>query len=291
MNVRGNGWLARLTPVLAAFMFAAPSAASTPRRIVSLNACSDQLLLALADRPQIAALTHFAAEPEYSIYAAEVQRSGIPLIAGNAEQVLKFKPDLVLAGTYSRAATRAFLDKQNVTTELFEPPTTVEEAEREITRTAELVGHPERGAALIADIQHAFGGARAIAAKNLSVLQLQRRAYTSGRATLFGDLLARLGVRNAAQDLGISSYGQTTMEIILKAAPDALIMSDPAPRASDQGTALLLHPALTSVIPASRRIALAHNLIECGGPTLPLAISALTEGLRRIEPRRTTAGP
>ena len=53
-------------------LIAAPAKAA-PERIVSLNLCADQMLLALADRGQIAALSHLATDPGISA-AAEAAR-------------------------------------------------------------------------------------------------------------------------------------------------------------------------------------------------------------------------
>jgi iron complex transport system substrate-binding protein len=63
----------------------------------------------------------------------------------------------------------------------------------------------------------------------------------------------------------------------LKLHPDLLVMSRASPEAADQGSALLLHPALAAEYPPSRRIVLPENLIVCGGPSLPLAMQSLAE--------------
>ncbi|HUH09083.1 MAG TPA: ABC transporter substrate-binding protein, partial [Brevundimonas sp.] len=48
----------------AAALIAGPAVASAaPRRVVSLNACLDAILVHVADRGQIAALSHYAREP------------------------------------------------------------------------------------------------------------------------------------------------------------------------------------------------------------------------------------
>ena len=40
-----------------------------PKRVVSMNVCVDQYLIALADRGQVAALSNFARDPSLSFYA------------------------------------------------------------------------------------------------------------------------------------------------------------------------------------------------------------------------------
>src|ERR1700760_771357 len=84
--------------LLAALALGAAGAA--PRRIVSLNACADQYLIALADKDQIVALTQFARDPNLSFYADRAR--GYPVSDGQAEAVLAMKPDLVIASPYHR---------------------------------------------------------------------------------------------------------------------------------------------------------------------------------------------
>lgn len=286
---RPLSWLSAILVLLAgAVPLTSAQGDVLPRRIVSINACTDQLLLALADREQIAALTNYAADPEYSIYADEVKRSGIRLIAGNAEQVLKLNPDLVVAGTFTKRATRELLESHGVKIKLFDPPLSIAGNSKSILEAARLFGHPERGEALVAEIDKSLAGAQVAIDGNLSVLQFQRRAYTSGSATLLGDLLHKLGAKNAADSLGISQSGKVTLELILKVRPDALIVFDPNQRPEDQGSSLFSHPALNAVLPRERRIALPNNQIVCGSSALPLAVATLRKGLQGLHARSSS---
>jgi iron complex transport system substrate-binding protein len=264
---------------------AQPDAPERPLRIVSINACTDQLLFALADREQIAALTHYAAEEEFSIYTAEVKASGVPLIRGNAEEVLKLKPDLVLAGTFTRRATRELLKQYGVNVALFPPSNTVDETKAAIRQAARLFGHQDRGQVLVGAIDRALAGVPGSSGSAISVLQLQRRGFVSGPDTLLGDLLRRMGVANAAERMGLKGVSRSSVEAALKARADALILFDPSARASDQGTALLQHPALAQAYPPDRRIVLPGRLLVCGGPALPSAIAALANALSSLSPR------
>src|SRR5262245_6215272 len=82
----------------AALCPAAGQADDAPRRIVSLDLCTDQLMLELAPREHIAAVTHLAADPTVS--AIPDKARGLAITHGGAEDVLRLDPDLVLAGPY-----------------------------------------------------------------------------------------------------------------------------------------------------------------------------------------------
>ncbi|MGH6782919.1 MAG: ABC transporter substrate-binding protein, partial [Sphingomonadaceae bacterium] len=77
--------------ILAAAGFASLPAEARPQRIVSLNLCADQYLMALADPQQIAALTPFARDPDMSAGAAMARK--LPVARGHAEEVLARNPD------------------------------------------------------------------------------------------------------------------------------------------------------------------------------------------------------
>src|SRR5271167_3350439 len=74
------------------------TAPARPHRIVSLNACADQYLIALADKDQIAALTQFARDPNLSFYAARAR--DYPYTHGQAEAVLALRPDLIVGSPH-----------------------------------------------------------------------------------------------------------------------------------------------------------------------------------------------
>ena len=77
---------------------ATAQAAELPR-IASINVCTDQLLMALADPAQILGLSPYARDPSLSWDAAKA--SQFPKLSGTAEDVLVLKPDLVVAGRWN----------------------------------------------------------------------------------------------------------------------------------------------------------------------------------------------
>lgn len=264
--------------------FSAPTLSADtlkPLRIVSINACTDQLLWTLAPRERIAALTFYATDPSFSPYAAQIQRSPMTLIRGGAEEVLKLKPDLVLAGSFTRAITRERLRAFGLRVETFDPAESIEAAKADIARTAQLLGERERGAALIAEIDAALAEARAaFGGARLRVLQLRRGAYISGAGTLFDDVMKQIGAENAAISLGAEGASQVTLEAILKLQPDALALFDAIDRPGDQGAALLAHPALARAFPPARRMVLPGDQIVCAGPYLPQLLRSISTAIK-----------
>ncbi|MEG0818916.1 MAG: ABC transporter substrate-binding protein, partial [Brevundimonas sp.] len=127
-------------------LIAAPAVAkAAPRRVVSLNACLDAILVHVADRGQIAALSHYAREPVGSTIS-EVAKT-LPFTWETAEEVIALRPDLVLTSRHSALATRNALGRMNIPTELFSVPDSVGRSLDQVREVARLVGRPARGEA------------------------------------------------------------------------------------------------------------------------------------------------
>src|SRR5437764_7126908 len=136
-----------------AILTAAPSAADIPRRVVSFNQCGDQLVLALADPAQIAGLSPYAADPTLSAVAEKAKR--YPRLDWQAESTIALGPDLVLIGQNDRPVTKHILRAQGL--QLYEIAliSDLDAARRQILEVAAVLGHPERGKKLLADIDAA----------------------------------------------------------------------------------------------------------------------------------------
>ena len=88
---------------LAGAMASGLAATERPARIVSLNMCTDELVLRLADPARIASVTWLSQDPRNANMAEAARR--IPANHGLAEEALGFRPDLVVAGAYTTRAT------------------------------------------------------------------------------------------------------------------------------------------------------------------------------------------
>jgi len=275
---RTRGALRGGAVIVAALAVVTPAAA---QRIASINMCSDQLLLALADPEQIAGLGPYARDERLSWSAAEARR--YPRLSGEAEDILALRPDIVLAGRYGKRATREMLRAQGIGVAEFDAPVSIDDVRREIRRVGDMTSHADRAEALIARIDVALARTRAAAHRSHKrVLPLSRRGWVAGRESLIGSLLTEAGLRNAAGELGLDWGGFAALETIVATHPDLVLVTDLQPPAEDQGQALLLHPALAALYPAERRLVVPEQLTMCGGPTLAIALEHLAAALERM---------
>ena len=269
----------------AAVLAPAPVWAQTgaaPQRIVSINLCADELLLTLADPGQIAGLSVYATDPTLSFTADRAK--AFRHDASSAETVVGLNPDLVLAGRYTKRATRDMLARLGYRMELLDAARSIEDSVAIIRKVAALVGHPERGEAMIADIDAARARAAAAAPPGKPTAAIyQRRGYVTGGDTLSGELLTIAGFTDDGNALAGKSGGFVPLERIVATPPDYIVVAASTRQAEDQGSALLAHPALARLYPPERRIMLPEKLTVCGGPSLPAALDWLAGEAQRIQ--------
>lgn len=281
-----GSWWEPVTSFLATsliFGVATASAQDAPSRIVSINLCADELLLSLANPAQITALSPYSVDPQLSFLADAA--SAYRHDAAEAETVVDLDPDLVLAGRYTKRATRDMLERLGYRVVTLDPARSIEESIDQIREIAEIVGHVGRGEELVDDIKQAEGRAAFAAGQPESAptaAVYQRRGYVTGAETLTNELLATVGVVNLGGDLAGPRGGFVPLETIVAESPDFLVMASPVVTVEDQGTALLAHPALVDAYPADRRILLPENLTVCGGPSVPAALDWLSAEIQRL---------
>ena len=268
--------------IVAMVGMSAPALAAALPRIVSMNVCTDQLLLRLADPAQILGLSRFSRDGWQSWAADEARR--YPSLSGGAEDVLVLKPDSVLASLFDKRATRELLKAQGLRLAEFSVPRNLDEVKAQIREMGAIVLHADRAEAEIARLDAAMARAReAVVEKHYSVLPLSRRGWVSGGDSLVSSLLTETGLFNAASKLGLGTGGLASLEEIVKAKPDFLLVSEAGDRAEDDGSAFLLHPALERFYPPSKRIVIPERLTVCGGVMLADALDVLVKELKRVE--------
>ncbi|MFN0264174.1 ABC transporter substrate-binding protein [Tepidamorphus sp. 3E244] len=272
---------------LVAFCLVPASAAQAqdrPSRIVSVNMCADQLLLALADRDQIAALSWNAPRPALSYFADKAD--GYDLTRGNAEDVIVRKPDLVLAGPFSGGPAKAAMRRAGLNVEELGIPGTPQAAADQLETFGLLIGQGPRGAALAGELRDAFAPREMQGNRKLRALYLQRRGIVTGRATMMDALMRAAGLENALEADG---FARLDAERLATVDVDLLILDGQGLTedgdAADQGAAMLAHPVLAARFPPSRRVVVPQAETVCPGPSLVRALERLREAAASVAPR------
>jgi len=247
---------------------------ASPLRVVSMNLCTDQLLMLLADRDEIVSVSYLAVRPDLSVMTEQAQ--GLYLNHGQAEEIMRLKPDLVLAGVFSTRSTVFMLKKLGYRVEVLPVASDFSTIRANIRKVADLVGHPLRGEQLIAQFD-----------KRLQVLKNKRPAkpvmavfyrengYTTGKNTLADAILKQAGFSNLAAQLGISGSGHLSLEELLMHPVDVLIKGRRRSPDGSVAAAALLHPAYRYYAAQRKNISIDDALWICGTPFVLDAVDNL----------------
>ena len=260
---------------------AGAAAPTPPKRIVSLNPCLDAILVEVADRSQIAALSHYARDPQGSTIAALART--YPQTFESAEEVMMLRPDLVLASRHSSPETRAALERFGVKFELFDVPNSVEQSLLQVLTMGRLVGHADRGEALAKRIRAALADAAPPpGARPVSALVFQPQGFAAGDGTLVSEMLTRTGFTNVAGRYGIVQWGNVSLERLIADPPALLLSGQATSGAPTWAERIITHPALAALSGRMKRASFPERLLYCGGPALIQTAVVLAAARRSV---------
>jgi iron complex transport system substrate-binding protein len=272
-------WLAVVWPL---------TAAERPQRVVSVNLCSDQLLLMLADADQVASVSHLAVEP-LSSFVAERARD-YPLNHARAEEVIALRPDLVLASAYGNLRLLTTLESLGYRLERLPPAHDLSQIVQNIRQLASLLHQSDRGEALIRTLQSRLSNDYdAPQDKRPGALFLQPRGYTSGRETLQDEALRLAGWRNLAAEQGIEGYAPVDLERLLRWQPQQIFTSIYDGSGNSLAQRQLLHPALTRLLAGRPLEPIPYKYWICPGPMLAEAVELLRQARNELKPPQPNA--
>lgn len=254
--------------------------AASPSRIVSMNVCTDQLLLQLVEPERIASLSYLAADPYYSPFAEQAQR--YPLNRGRAEEVIAMSPDLVLTSRFSASFTASLLERRGYTVERFGFANDLAQLDAQVRRIGVLTQREEQATALLATLHAAVNesverlrplldGARAVFLSN--------NGFVYGSDTLQDAFLQSLGLTNVAGANGLFGPAPMALEALLAAEPDYVFMPSFTEVDTQLAHPLLRHPVWQRLAGQVRRIVLEDRWFDCAGPELLRAYAALEQEL------------
>lgn len=261
-----------MTPVrfLVGFLIflCASAQAEVPRRIVSMNLCADQMVLLLAEPGTVLSVSFLTADSHESPVAHLAAET--VLNHGQAEEVISLKPDLVVAGRYTTAASKILLRRLGYPIVEVDMPPTFAGVREAYESLGAVLGREEQASALMDALDDRFAVLeRRVANRSFgSVLILDANGFTVGRPSLVDQVLTRIGLTNVAVQLGIGDFGQVTMEAVLLAEPDYMVRMLYRPDAPSLANQTLSHPALVKFLGGQPMVSVPQSWVSCGGPFL-----------------------
>ena len=263
-----------------------PSLAEAPRRVASVNLCTDQLALMLAEEGQVVSVSKLAVDPQLSIMVEEAAR--LKLNHGGAEELWLLQPDLVLAGTFTARASVEMMARLGVKVIELPPPMKLADIRGQLEVVGRALGQEARAAELADQVDRALAEP-APKGEPLGAVIYQPNGYTSGDAGIADQLLSLAGFRNLAAELQLRPDGVLPLEVLLMAKPDLIVIPRPYPGAS-QAEGMLDHPALRKgrFAPA---VIYSDPRWNCGLPTVVEALAELRKAHAALSAQRKEVRP
>jgi iron complex transport system substrate-binding protein len=146
--------------IAAAALIASPAAARAPR-VLSLDQCADQFVMALSPRDAIVGVSHRADDPDSFLRA---RADGLPQRRASFEAVWAARPEVVVRYWGGEPRLMAALERRGIAVVSLEDATDIDGVRRNVQAVSAALGRPAQGRALLArmdaDLQAAEGAWR-----------------------------------------------------------------------------------------------------------------------------------
>jgi len=248
---------------------AVPVQAAPPQRVASLNLCTDELLLLLAQPAQILSVTHLgqsAAETPLWRSALRYRRND-----GSLLSVAEWRPDLVLTMGGGGRDPAGLARRLGIRIVDLPYPMRLSDIKSAVGTVAEALGRPERGRRIVAAIARLEGGAPRSAADSVWLGGGGRSVASTGLAAEWMRL-AGLRQRPLAGD-------RIGLEQLLVRPPAVLLRSDYRAGQYSGEQRWLAHPLAARAHPG-RSVTTDGRLWTCMGPLMVGEIARLRVALR-----------
>ncbi|MCJ2031642.1 ABC transporter substrate-binding protein [Methylobacterium sp. J-043] len=277
----------RAVTFLSAVLAAVPAAqaagmAEAPVRVVSMNLCADELVLRLADRDQVLAVTYLAGDPRGSTVSAEA--AGVPVTRGLTEEVVALRPDLVIAGAFTTRATVGMLKRVGAPVLELGVPTDLDGVRSQIRQVARALGHPERGEALVADLDARLASVTP-STRPLRALVMRPNAFTVAPGGLGDALIRAAGLVNMAAEMGRDRFGQVPLEAAALANADLIVTDEGTPGMPSLADTLLHHPVFRALARRGRTVSIPNRFWTCPGPQVAEVVAQLAAAANARAPQ------
>ncbi len=278
----------RLLGLTAAVLLPMTVVSAPPQRVVSINVCTDQLLLDLIARERIASLSYIAADARTSAVARDVE--GLHLNHGTAEEIVSLAPDLILTGPFGLRPTVAVLQRLGYSIIEIPMAEALADVERNILTLGRALGVEARAAALVAEfgrrlerLTYRGDGPRAL------FVNFDANGWTTGQTGLLADIVHRAGLATPGDALGFEQASKISLETLLLLRPALIDLGYPWEDPPALASELRRHPALSAVMRFAERVEIPDSAWLCGTPHSLDALERLRNARDALE-RRGRAG-
>lgn len=251
----------RWAAILLVIFFAGAARAAGLPTVVSLDSCSDQMVLALADDSQILALSRDSTGP-FSFYRDRALK--FPQHQGSPEEILLLRPDVVLATGAGDPGLTEILEGLGISVIKTGLPATIDEAVEDLKVAGKALGQEISASRLAETTGHKLANLRAGAKGNLRALYISPSGITTGGGTFLDQVMALAGVHNLMAEAGTEGWSSFDVETFIALKPDVLITSFFNSKIGfSEGWRFSEHPAVEAAMAGVRIIDVPARFLSC----------------------------
>ena len=250
-------------------LIAAPSAAQDgkPQRVVSMNLCTDELLMLLVPPERIVSISWLSHQPESAPPGLELIAADIPSNRGLAEEIIMMQPDLIVAGAFSTRAAVELLRHLGYDVVDFASEDDFADMRVNIRLMGQATGETARAEALVAELDARLAALPGDSSADAPIFaDLAANNFVSGEGTLPAAIANAAGYRTLGQALGFAGQRQVSLEQVVLAGPDLVSFGTDYARPPALATQALRHPALRRVAGNAEHVEIPGRLWACGAP-------------------------
>jgi len=237
---------------------------SKPQRIMSTNMCNDLLLLMLVPKERIASVTYLAHDAVEALMPGA--DAGIPINHGTVEEVVRQKPDLILASPWSTPVMRRLAREIGAPVVEIDSANSFDDIRRITRQVGYLVGEPERAEALISEMDRKLASLEhELPDRPLEVVSWSAGNAVPGKGTLTDEIIRVAGAVNLAAKMPDDTFSSYGIEELVMAQPQALLRGQTDYREPSFRNAVSEHPIVRRAFDG-RRITYPVFLHTCGLP-------------------------
>lgn len=250
-----------------------------PQRIVSMNLCTDELLMRIVDPSRIASITYLSQQPINGPLGLDAVASKLKINHGLAEEVLMQEPDLILAGRFTSATAVGLLRKLGYNIVIFDPENTLADMRANIRKLGAAVGSSARAEKIIADFDARLAQLQAqIPPGEKPVFaDIGVNNFIAGDNTLYTHIVNVSGYRTLGQALGFDGFRNVPLEEVLSTKPALISTATPWTSPPSMSTMALRHPALRAMVESTPQVFIPERYTTCGAPSVLGAVEILVD--------------
>ena len=260
------------------FWLTPPSVAETkPKTVTSLDYCSDQYVLALADRSQIKALS-VESQNTHSFYKERAM--GLPQGRAELEDIISKYPDIVIRHWAGDSRLIKTLEGYAINVISANFDYSVSATEENIRVIARAIDQETRGEAYIKTLKVQKHKNLSLPKRDLKALYITPGGVTTGEGTMVDEIIIQSGLINFGQELGLKGWGDLPLEYLAFKKPDLIITGfyDHKSKKVDNWP-FARHGFLVELLKTTPTINLPGSLLSCNGLFLGIAVQKITEAL------------